>query len=133
MNARFFRHGSIHRNTFIDAPSVLSGLRLKADDRIFFAGQITGVEGYVESTAMGLLAGIAALCFQRGIPFTPPEPATCIGALYRYISTARKDFQPMNVNFGLLEGYDKRKKDQVAQRALDCIRAWRDKVHTDLA
>jgi methylenetetrahydrofolate--tRNA-(uracil-5-)-methyltransferase len=131
--ARFFRHGSIHRNTFIDAPSVLDGLQLKADGRIFFAGQITGVEGYMESTAMGLLAGIAALCHQRGKPFVPPGPTTCIGALYRYISTTRKDFQPMNVNFGLLEGYDKRKKEEVAARALETVAAWGQRMRTDLA
>jgi len=131
--ARFFRLGSIHRNTFIDAPTVLCGLQLKTDGRIFFAGQITGVEGYMESTAMGLLAGIAALCSERGIPFRPPEPSTCIGALYRYISTKRKDFQPMNINFGLVEGYDKREKERVAERALAGIAGWRDKVRADLA
>jgi methylenetetrahydrofolate--tRNA-(uracil-5-)-methyltransferase len=132
-NAGFFRHGSIHRNTFINAPSILDGLQLKTDRRIFFAGQITGVEGYMESTAMGLLAGLAALCYQRGKVFTPPAPNTCMGALYRYISTPRKDFQPMNVNFGLVEGYDKRKKEQVAQRALESIKSWGEHVRADLA
>ena len=132
-HASFFRLGSIHRNTFINAPSALSGLQLKTDGRIFFAGQITGVEGYMESTAMGLLAGIAALCYQRGRAFTPPEPTTSIGGLYRYISTERKDFQPMNVNFGLLDGYDKRKKEQVARRALETIKAWGQKVREELA
>ncbi len=130
--ARFFRHGSIHRNTFIDAPAVLSGLRLKSDGRIFFAGQITGVEGYVESTAMGLLAGLAALRLARGQDFEPPPPTTCIGALYRYIGTERKDFQPMNVNFGLLEGYDKRKKGRVAQDALAAVAEWRDRMEKSL-
>jgi methylenetetrahydrofolate--tRNA-(uracil-5-)-methyltransferase len=123
--ARFFRHGSIHRNTFINAPAALSGLRLKSDGRIFFAGQVTGVEGYVESTAMGFLAGFAALCRARGSGFEPPPPTTCIGALYRYIGTERKDFQPMNVNFGLLEGYDKRRKEAVAARALAAVAEWR--------
>ena len=84
----------IHRNTFINAPAVLSGLH-EGDNRIIFAGQITGVEGYVESTAMGLLAGIDALCFTRNVEFVPPPPTTCTGALYRYIGTERKDFQPM--------------------------------------
>jgi methylenetetrahydrofolate--tRNA-(uracil-5-)-methyltransferase len=132
-HAGFFRLGSIHRNTFINAPSVLNGLQLKTDGRIFFAGQITGVEGYMESTAMGLLAGVAALCWERGKAFTPPGPATCIGGLYRYISTERKDFQPMNVNFGLVEGYDKRRKEQVARRALETIKAWGERVRADLA
>jgi methylenetetrahydrofolate--tRNA-(uracil-5-)-methyltransferase len=131
-DAVFFRHGSIHRNTFINAPSVLDGLQLKTDKRVFFAGQITGVEGYMESTAMGLLAGIAALYFQRGLQFTPPDATTCIGALYRYISTERKDFQPMNVNFGLVEGYDKRRKEQVAARALETVQGWGIKVTRDL-
>jgi methylenetetrahydrofolate--tRNA-(uracil-5-)-methyltransferase len=131
--ASFFRLGSIHRNTFIDAPSVLCGLRLKKDDRVFFAGQITGVEGYMESTAIGLLAGIAALYYQKGMAFTPPEPYTCTGALYRYLSTERKDFQPMNINFGLLEDYDKRKKEQVARRALEAAAAWIERVRKDLA
>jgi methylenetetrahydrofolate--tRNA-(uracil-5-)-methyltransferase len=130
--AVFFRHGSIHRNTFINAPAVLDGLQLRTDRRVLFAGQITGVEGYMESTAMGLLAGIAALYFERGIEFAPPEPTTCVGALYRYISTERKDFQPMNVNFGLVEGYDKRRKEQVAARALETIQAFREKVARDL-
>jgi methylenetetrahydrofolate--tRNA-(uracil-5-)-methyltransferase len=131
-DAVFFRHGSIHRNTFINAPAVLDGLQLRFDKRVFFAGQITGVEGYMESTAMGLLAGIAALCFQKGIDFTPPEPTTCVGALYRYISTERKDFQPMNVNFGLLEGYDKRQKERVVRQALQTVQAWREKMERDL-
>ena len=130
--ARFFRYGSIHRNTFIDSPAVLAGLRLRADERIFFAGQITGVEGYMESTAMGLLAGVAALYHARGKEFAPPEPVTCIGALYRYIGTERKDFQPMNVNFGLLEGYHKRKKEMVAQRALSAVAEWKERVAEDL-
>lgn len=132
-NATFFRHGSIHRNTFVNAPMVLDGLQLRTDRRILFAGQITGVEGYMESTAMGLLSGIAALYFQRGIGFTPPEPTTCIGALYRYISTVRKDFQPMNINFGLLEGYDKRQKERVVARALQTIQAWGKTVEQDLS
>ncbi len=132
-NATFFRHGSIHRNTFINAPAVLEGLQMRKDKRVFFAGQITGVEGYMESTAMGLLAGIAALYYERGKTFTPPGPETCIGALYRYISTERKDYQPMNVNFGLVEGYNKRKKEQVARRALEAIEEWGRRVREELS
>ena len=131
-NAVFLRYGSIHRNTFINAPAVLRGLRLKADERIFFAGQITGVEGYMESTAMGLLAGVAAVCYGRGKAFTPPEPTTCVGALYRYIGTERKDYQPMNVNWGLVEGYNKRKKEEVVRRALETVRAWKRRVEEEL-
>jgi len=131
-NAVFLRYGSIHRNTFINAPAVLRGLQLKADERVFFAGQITGVEGYVESTAMGLLAGVAAVCYGRGKVFTPPEPTTCVGALYRYIGTERKDYQPMNVNWGLVEGYDKRKKEEVVRRALGAVREWKRWVEEEL-
>ncbi len=130
--AAFFRHGSVHRNTFINGPRVLEGLQLRKDKRIFFAGQITGVEGYMESTAMGLLAGIAALYYERGKRFQAPGPETAIGALYRYISTERKDYQPMNVNWGLVEGYDKRKKGAVAERALRVIGEWGKKVEEDL-
>ena len=110
----------------------MRGLQLRTDGRIFFAGQITGVEGYMESTAMGLLAGVAALYYERGKEFAGPEPTTCIGALYRYIGTERKDFQPMNVNFGLLEGYHKRKKEMVAERALTAIARWKERVAEDL-
>jgi methylenetetrahydrofolate--tRNA-(uracil-5-)-methyltransferase len=124
-NASFFRHGSIHRNTFINSPSVLDGLQLKTDKRVFFAGQITGVEGYMESTAMGLIAGIAACCYSRKIPFVPPEPVTCTGALYRYICTERRDFQPMNVNFGLLADYSKKEKEMVIKRALETMAEWK--------
>jgi methylenetetrahydrofolate--tRNA-(uracil-5-)-methyltransferase len=131
-HAAFFRHGSIHRNTFVNAPKALNGLQLKTNGRLFFAGQITGVEGYMESTAMGVLAALAALCLQQGQEFIPPEPTTCIGALYRYISTERKDFQPMNVNFGLLEGYDKRRKEQVAERALRAISGWKEQINATL-
>lgn len=131
-SAQFFRHGSVHRNTFINAPRVLEGLQLKNDEKIFFAGQITGVEGYMESTAMGLLAGIAALYYERGKEFEAPAPETCVGALYRYISTERKDYQPMNVNWGLVEGYDKRKKVGMAERAVRVIGEWARKVEEDL-
>jgi methylenetetrahydrofolate--tRNA-(uracil-5-)-methyltransferase len=130
--AVFFRYGSIHRNTFINAPSVLAGLQLKTDGRIFFAGQITGVEGYMESTAMGLLAGIAARCSQQGKAFSPPPPTTCVGALYRYIGTERKDYQPMNINFGLVEGYHKRRKEEVARKALAAITEWKRELEEHL-
>ena len=130
--ATFFRHGSVHRNTFINGPTVLEGLQMRKDKRIFFAGQITGVEGYMESTAMGLLAGIAALYYERGKEFKAPGPETAIGALYRYISTVRKDYQPMNVNWGLVEGYDKRRKGAVAERAVRVIGEWGKKIERDL-
>ena len=132
-NAIFHRYGSIHRNTFIDSPTVLSAsLQLRSNPETFFAGQITGVEGYVESTAMGLLAGISALCFLSGKRFVPPPPDTCVGALVAYITTPRKDFQPMNINFGLLANYSKKKKESVIRNALESIAAWRGQIEEAL-
>ncbi len=127
-HAVFFRYGSIHRNTFINGPAVLSGLQLKTDGRIFFAGQITGVEGYMESTAMGLLAGLAVMCHDQGKEFPAPPATSCVGALYRYIGAERKDYQPMNINFGLVEGYNKRRKEEVAKKALASIAEWKERV-----
>jgi len=102
--AEFARFGSIHRNTFVNAPLVLTPyLQLKNYPNIFLAGQVTGVEGYVESTAMGLLAGLNALRFSKGLPMTIPPKETAIGSLVHYLMTADpKHFQPMNVNWGLM-------------------------------
>ena len=103
-NAEFARLGGIHRNTFINSPRVLDQqLRLKGRPDLRFAGQITGVEGYVESAAMGLLAGRLAAAEARGEMLTPPPPTTAIGALVTHITggAEAKTFQPMNVNFGL--------------------------------
>ncbi|MEI7670869.1 MAG: methylenetetrahydrofolate--tRNA-(uracil(54)-C(5))-methyltransferase (FADH(2)-oxidizing) TrmFO [Deltaproteobacteria bacterium] len=101
--AEFVRYGSIHRNTFINSPVLLTNdLELRAHAGIFFAGQITGVEGYVESTAMGLLAGLSAYRHSLGSSLPPPPETTAIGALVNYITKAdKKTFQPMNVNFGI--------------------------------
>jgi methylenetetrahydrofolate--tRNA-(uracil-5-)-methyltransferase len=130
-NASFLRFGSLHRNTFINSPLLLSeSLQLKEEPRLFFAGQITGVEGYVESTAMGLLAGINASRFAKGLPPVVPPAATALGSLIRYLSTpSPKDFQPMNVNFGLfpplptpLKG--KEKNRALAERALRELETW---------
>ncbi len=132
-NARFFRYGSIHRNTYINSP-VLSNraLQLKKQEDVFFAGQITGVEGYTESAAMGLLAGISSLCYKKGMEFTAPSPETCIGALLHYITTEKKDFQPMNINFGILLGYNKRDKNRVIDNALSSIAKWFDAINRQL-
>ena len=124
-NAQFLRFGSLHRNTFIHSPTLLDKtLQFKKDPRVFFAGQITGVEGYVESTAMGLLAGINAARMAKGEPLMIPPPTTAIGSLVHYITAPEvKYFQPMNVNFGLfpplkgqLRGRDK--KRAMSERAL---------------
>ncbi len=101
--AEFVRLGSIHRNTFIDSPRLLNeSLQLKTRSGLFFAGQITGVEGYMESTAMGLLSGINAYRFANGETPAVPPPTTAMGSLVRYITHSQAiPFQPMNINFGL--------------------------------
>jgi methylenetetrahydrofolate--tRNA-(uracil-5-)-methyltransferase len=102
--ARYARLGGIHRNTFLNSPRLLDGqLRLKADPRLRFAGQITGVEGYVESGAMGILAGRLAACERLGRALPPPPRDTAMGALVHHITggAEAETFQPMNVNFGL--------------------------------
>ena len=109
-NAEFARLGGLHRNTFLNSPRVLDGtLRLKADPRLRFAGQITGCEGYVESAAVGLIAGRLAASERLGRAFTMPPSTTAMGALLNHITgghietidAGRSSFQPMNVNFGL--------------------------------
>jgi len=117
-NAEFARLGGLHRNTFLNSPKVLDErLRLRADPRLRFAGQITGVEGYVESAAMGLMAGRMAAAERRGAPFTVPPATTAHGALINHITGGhiettdhRSSFQPMNVNFGLFPPVDAPKK-----------------------
>jgi methylenetetrahydrofolate--tRNA-(uracil-5-)-methyltransferase len=129
--AEFARLGSIHRNTFLESPRVLrSSLQLKADPGILLAGQITGVEGYVESTAMGLLAGINAVRLLAGRPPAVPPAATALGALVGHITREPvKDFQPMNVNFGLFPPLParvpkKEKGERLARRALEDLKEW---------
>lgn len=132
-NALFLRYGSVHRNTYIQSPAVLSeSLQLKKNGNIFFAGQITGVEGYVESTAMGFVAGLSAHVCSRGKTFSPPPQDTCVGALLRYITTETKNFQPMNVNFGLFTDYRKREKEMTVNRALQSIALWKKTVDEEI-
>jgi methylenetetrahydrofolate--tRNA-(uracil-5-)-methyltransferase len=129
--AEFVRLGSLHRNTFINAPFHLKPtLQWREQARLFFAGQITGVEGYIESAATGLLAGVnAARLLADQQPVVPP-PTTALGALLRYISDVeRTRFQPMNVNFGLIPPLaeplrGKAKKEKMARRALADMDAW---------
>jgi methylenetetrahydrofolate--tRNA-(uracil-5-)-methyltransferase len=133
-NAEFLRFGSIHRNSYLNAPAALtSHLSLKDDERMLFAGQLTGVEGYTESTATGLLAGINLARMLAGEAPVVPPPTTMLGSLYRYMREADpRHFQPMNANFGLVDDLgervrDKRqKKERTAQRALEHMAAWRD-------
>ena len=128
--AQFLRFGSLHRNTFIHSPTLLEKtLQFKKDPRIFFAGQITGVEGYVESTAMGLLAGINAARMAKGQSLIIPPPTTAIGSLVHYITDPRvKGFQPMNVNFGLFPPLKGRFRGRDKRRALS-ERALQDLDH----
>jgi len=135
--AEFARLGGLHRNTFLNSPRLLDGeLRLKAAPRLRFAGQITGVEGYVESAAIGLLAGRFAAAERRGQAIVPPPETTAHGALLRHITggAAAETFQPMNVNFGLFppleEPPGKRRRGKrerrpaYAARALADLEAW---------
>jgi methylenetetrahydrofolate--tRNA-(uracil-5-)-methyltransferase len=133
-NAEFLRFGSIHRNSYLNAPAaLLPHLALRDDPRALFAGQLTGVEGYTESTATGLLAGINLSRLLAGEEPVLPPPTTMLGALYRYMREADpRHFQPMNANFGLVDELgqrvkDKRvKKERLAARALADMTEWRD-------
>lgn len=128
-NAVFLRYGSIHRNTYINAPKLLNErLQLRDDERVLFAGQITGVEGYVESTASGLVAGLSAHAAATGRAFSSPPEDTCTGSLVRYVTTETDNFQPMNINFGLLRGYNKRQKEKTVARTLESIEKWKETV-----
>jgi len=131
--AEFARYGSIHRNTFVNAPKVLTPyLQLKNYPNVFLAGQITGVEGYVESTAMGLVAGINAYRLIKGKDLVIPPPGTAIGSLVHYLQSSNpKHFQPMNINWGLFpEISEKRKlkKEEkvraLVERALKALEDW---------
>lgn len=104
-NAEFLQFGQIHRNTFINSPTILNEiLATKKDPHLFFAGQITGVEGYVESVATGWMAGINAVHALRGEEMITAPQTSAIGALCRYVSNVEtKNFQPVNITFGLLE------------------------------
>lgn len=130
--AEFVRYGVMHRNTFINSPATLKPtLQFKGNDYLFFAGQMTGVEGYIESAASGLMAGINAARLCQGLELVVYPEDTAHGAMCRYITNAdTKHFQPMNVNFGLLPPIaekirDKKlKKQKLAERALDSLKAF---------
>jgi methylenetetrahydrofolate--tRNA-(uracil-5-)-methyltransferase len=128
-NARFLRYGQIHRNTYIQAPLLLDeNLRLKAAPQLMFAGQLSGVEGYTESIATGLLAGLGAAALHQGAAPAPPPRASALGSLVHYITHADpKDFQPANITFDLLEPLEeemrKRVRDKKERHRLVCERA----------
>lgn len=146
-NAQFARLGGLHRNTYLNSPQLLDNqLRLKAMPRLRFAGQVTGVEGYVESAAMGLLTGRLAAAQALGRDLSPPPPETAMGALVEHITgghLAGSKFQPMNINYGLLPPLEAPKVDEagvkiplkergrakkrlMSLRAMESLKAWRD-------
>lgn len=135
-HAEFLRFGSIHRNTYLNAPEALSPhLSTKDDPQVLFAGQLTGVEGYTESAATGLMAGINLARLLAGEEPLVPPPTTMLGSLYRYLrETEPKRFQPMNANFGLMEPLEHapkdklKKKEALAERALREMRAFAEQV-----
>ncbi len=130
--AEFLRYGSIHRNTYLNSPRVLlPTLQTKKDEKLFFAGQITGVEGYLESASTGIIAGINAFRVLLDMPALVPPAETMIGSLLRYITdSSLKDFQPMNANFGLLPPLKDKVKDRkkkrflLYKRAVESMEAW---------
>ncbi|SNZ06546.1 methylenetetrahydrofolate--tRNA-(uracil-5-)-methyltransferase [Persephonella hydrogeniphila] len=126
-NATFVRLGSIHRNTFIQSQKVLKPtLQMKKNHKIFFAGQITGVEGYAASAATGILAGINVVRMLQGKePVVPPE-TTMLGGLVRYITEPKDELQPMNPNFALLPDLDNKIKDKRKRKLLKAQRALKD-------
>jgi methylenetetrahydrofolate--tRNA-(uracil-5-)-methyltransferase len=127
-HAEFARYGSLHRNTYLNAPTLLKEtLQYKEDPRLFFAGQITGVEGYVESVATGIIAALNALEVHRkgpdAVPIYPP-PTTAIGALLRYITQIPQGaFQPTNIHFGLFPPLDKKIKNRELRKGKISARA----------
>ena len=134
-NAVFARLGSIHRNTYLDAPRLLDiHSRARSDPHLFFAGQITGVEGYIESTASGLVVGIMAGLLAAGVEPDPPSSATAIGALLNHTQEGPiKQYEPMNITFGIMApppgGTPKRmKKEVLAERALQAVRDWKSQI-----
>lgn len=131
-NARFVRYGSMHRNTYLNAPALLAPtLQMRARPDLFFAGQIAGLEGYAGNIAGGWLAGVNAARLTRGLPLLTPPPETMIGALMHYITRADPTtFQPMKANFGLMPPLDTRTRGKrargaaYAKRALTSLERW---------
>ena len=137
-NAEFVRYGVMHRNTFINSPRLLkSTYQFRGRDTLFFAGQMTGVEGYVESAASGLIAGLNAGRLALGLELLPLPSETTLGSMAEYITTADfRHFQPMNANFGLFPPLDhrvrskKEKNDKIAARALEAIEQFKSSIQS---
>lgn len=139
-SAEFFRFGAIHRNTYINAPDVLScDLDLKNNRGIYFAGQIIGVEGYVESVSMGLLASLSAVKKIKGEKYSSPPVDTALGSLLKYVTeNRRQSFQPMNINYGLFQVHEMKIKDKrernkkIELKALNSLSKWMDTMDGEL-
>jgi methylenetetrahydrofolate--tRNA-(uracil-5-)-methyltransferase len=127
-HALFLRYGQIHRNTYINGPTLLTPtLQMKAHPLVLFAGQICGVEGYVESIATGLIAGVNAAALAGGVEPVPPPRATAFGSLVHYITQAdARNFQPANITFDLLPALEKRIRDRKERHRLQCELALRE-------
>jgi methylenetetrahydrofolate--tRNA-(uracil-5-)-methyltransferase len=121
-NARFLRYGQIHRNTYINGPALLrETLQMKTYPRVLFAGQICGVEGYVESIATGLMAGRHAVALVRGDEPVAPPRASAFGSLTHYVAQAdAKNFQPANITFDLLPALEKKIRDRKERHRMQC-------------
>ena len=123
-NAEYVRYGVMHRNTFINSPKVLDkDFSMKQHKKVFFAGQITGVEGYVESAGSGLIAGIYLEKLIKGEKALPLSDKTVSGALIKYITTENENFQPMNANFGILPPPDVLTRDKALKKRLQAERS----------
>lgn len=127
-NARFLRYGQIHRNTYINAPRLLQPtLQMKAHPHVFFAGQICGVEGYVESIATGLLAGMHVAALAQGVPLSAAPRRSAFGSLAHYVTHADpKDFQPANITFDLLPALERKVRDRKERHRLQCEAALKE-------
>lgn len=126
-NAEFMRYGVMHRNSFINAPKVINGyFRLKDNSPTFIAGQLSGVEGYVESIASGLMCGINAARLVEGKELIKLPSTTIIGALCRYLESDNADFQPMNANFGILPPLENKTRDKAKNKLLYSDRSLKD-------
>lgn len=135
-NAQFLRYGQIHRNTYINSPALLGEtLQMKAHPRVLFAGQICGVEGYVESIATGLMAGVNAAALARGSDPAPPPRASAFGSLTHYVTHAQsKNFQPANITFDLLPPLEIKIRDRKERHRMQCelalkaFDAWMERI-----
>ena len=129
-HAEFLRYGLMHRNSFFDSPRVLNeDLSIKGIDNVFVAGQLSGVEGYVESAATGIVAAINLDRRLNGLPFLPVPRESVLGSLLFYILHASSPFEPMNANWGIVPNADKHNRDRSIESALSAIESYWAKAH----